>query len=92
MGKSQQCIGENRCECPNLTCDFRLWLSLVTPVSGFSCVLKQAVLVSVHSGAQLALAGNNLASHTHSSGPVRTAFCHSKLSRHWSELREQLFS
>lgn len=56
-GRSQCCIGEK------LTCDFRLWLSLVTPQPGFSCVLRQGAVVSVLSGAQLALAGISLASH-----------------------------
>lgn len=65
MGKSQGRIRERGWERPNLTCDCRLWLSLVTPLPGFSCVSRQDAGVAAHSGAQLALAGISLASHTH---------------------------
>lgn len=49
VGKSQQRIGKKGWECPNLTCDFRPWLSMVTPLPGFSCVLRKDAVV--HSGA-----------------------------------------
>lgn len=65
VGKSQGRIRERGWERPNLTCDCRLWLSLVTSLPGFLCVSRQDAGVAAHSGAQLALAGISLASHTH---------------------------
>lgn len=95
VGKSQQCIRERGCECPNLTLDFRLWSPRVTPLPGFSCVSGQDAVVSVLSRVcafRSSCREQSGFSHSlQSSGPVRTAFCHSQFSRQWSELHD-LFS